>query len=284
MAEGSVTRIDVTFDHIVHVVHDPKLVREVFEQEFSLHTVPGGEHSAWGTYNALCYLGLSYIEWLGVRDAAKAATSAFGRLAQLRLSFGEGGSLFAIRTNEMDRLARSWQKRGLAFIGPVDASRNRPDGTTVRWRMLFPRSFDGSEIARAEAVLPFVIEWEHDDSTRAFNLRQTGAMPAQQPYQLAGVHIVTREMEAWVNGWNEYFSTDDVSPEHRLLKGANSFSTQMGGITLYVEPLQGSAESGNERTRFPGVERIDLIRVDGTGDAPSTEPKVIAGLSIGIVE
>ncbi len=284
MADEVAAHTDLALDHIVHVVHDPNGVRKDFEREFGVNTVSGGEHSAWGTYNALSYFGLSYIEWLGVRDTAIAATSAFGRLAQLRLSFGEGGSLFAVRTSQMERMARSWQQRGLSFVGPVDASRKRPDGTTVRWKMLFPRSFDGSEVERGEAMLPFVIEWENDDSTRAFDLQQTGAIPSQQIYKMGGAHVVTRDVDAWLNGWNDYFSEHACTPERRHFQGSDSFFMEVGGTTLYVESMQeNAAELGNERTRFPGVDRIDLIRMERTDEAPSNKRRVMAGLSVHVV-
>ena len=54
-------------DHLVHHVEKPEEAMKVFNK-LGLHTVEGGRHENWGTYNALAYFGLSYIELIGVFD------------------------------------------------------------------------------------------------------------------------------------------------------------------------------------------------------------------------
>ena len=62
MAERLPDGRDLALDHVIHVVHDPNRVRLQFERLSGVHTVSGGQHTTWGTYNALCYFGLAYME------------------------------------------------------------------------------------------------------------------------------------------------------------------------------------------------------------------------------
>ncbi len=41
-------------------------------QALGFHTVLGGEHTTWGTWNSLSYFDLSYIEFLAVQHEEKA--------------------------------------------------------------------------------------------------------------------------------------------------------------------------------------------------------------------
>ena len=167
--------MNLQFDHLVHTVYDPNAVRQHFADAFGWRTVPGGKHIEWGTYNGLSYFGLSYIEWVGVFDEALAKTSEFGKWVLADLQRGEGVKQFALRTRRMDEIAAAWRARGLNAVGPVQGLRQREDGTTLRWRLLFPARTD------VEAFpLPFLIEWEQDDRQREAGLVVAGALPLRQ--------------------------------------------------------------------------------------------------------
>ncbi|EPZ49193.1 VOC family protein [Alicyclobacillus acidoterrestris] len=188
------------FDHLLHAVHSPEAVRQAFTDAFGLTTVDGGTHPQWGTYNTLCYLGLPYIEWIGVRDEATAAQTEFGARVLAALRVAESPVQFALRTSKMDQVAEFWRAKGCAFDGPVEASRKRPDGTILSWRMLFPKQPLGRGFQ-----LPFLIEWGEPDEVRMQSLVDSGALPKEQPYHLGAVHSVVESLTAFQARWAEYF-------------------------------------------------------------------------------
>lgn len=186
--------VRLNFDHLVHAVHDPEEVRLAFARALNMWTVPGGEHPLIGTQNALAYFGLSYIEWIGVKDPVKAAAHPFGAPVLQACTRAPGPFWFALRTDQMDELAAAWQASGLAFAGPLAASRQLPDGRMLRWRMLFPKQ------QRDAPLLPFVIEWEQADEKRLDDLRTRGALPpdfaATRP-QIKALHIAVQDLTAF---------------------------------------------------------------------------------------
>ena len=55
-------------DHIVHFVDQPEALIDQMN-DIGVHTVLGGRHEMWGTYNSLSYFhDLSYIEFIGIFD------------------------------------------------------------------------------------------------------------------------------------------------------------------------------------------------------------------------
>ncbi|QTD40276.1 VOC family protein [Sporosarcina sp. Te-1] len=68
--------MEFLFDHVVHFVHEPKETVAQF-RDIGFHAIEGGIHESLGTYNGLCYLDLSYIEFLGhgLHDSSRDSTS-----------------------------------------------------------------------------------------------------------------------------------------------------------------------------------------------------------------
>lgn len=215
------------FDHLLHAVHNPEAVRLDFERVFGLHTVAGGEHPQWGTYNALAYFGLSYIEWIGVNHREIASQTAFGQQVATRLQAEEGAVQFALRTSNIDALAAQWRAKGLPFEGPIEASRTRPDGHTIRWRMLFPQQAGATAFK-----LPFWIEWADGDNERIRDLRGNGALTRPVPPQLKAVHCVVRNLSDFQQRWRTYFEFSFV--EARDPEYGSGVLAEIGDTKLYV--------------------------------------------------
>lgn len=57
----------IKWDHTVHYVNDLEKAMAKF-REVGLNAFMGGSHKLWGTYNALSYFDLCYIEFLAVED------------------------------------------------------------------------------------------------------------------------------------------------------------------------------------------------------------------------
>ncbi|EIJ78482.1 hypothetical protein PB1_13029 [Bacillus methanolicus PB1] len=55
------------FDHLVHFVEEPEEAIAILKEN-GIYAVEGGVHENCGTYNALSYFDLSYIEFLSTYD------------------------------------------------------------------------------------------------------------------------------------------------------------------------------------------------------------------------
>lgn len=149
----------LALDHIIISGKNAEEVSATYGEQFSIKAVRGGEHADWGTYNYLAYFSNdSYIEWLGVNDLQQASSAENPLIQHLVYTLEQEVSpipfQMALRTNQMEQYIQHFKKENIPFTGPFHGERKKPDGTILKWRMLFP-SFD----FRIES-LPFLIEWE----------------------------------------------------------------------------------------------------------------------------
>lgn len=153
----------LSLDHIVFSGSDLQAATKDYGN-IPLKTIKGGTHENWGTHNYLAYFANNcYIEWLGIKDFTKADSSANPLIKHLiyAISQNEQGPFqFALRTTKLDAYVDHFQENNIPFVGPVDGERQKPDGSILRWRMLFPTyNYD-------EETLPFLIEWSETESKR----------------------------------------------------------------------------------------------------------------------
>lgn len=147
------------FDHAVIAVGDLDQAMETY-RALGFDVQPGGHHTGEGTHNALVRFGLDYLELMAVRDESEARRRPFGSQLLDLLRAGRGGLIgYVVAGTELDALAGRMERSGLHPAGPVAMQRQRPDGRTVQWRLLFPRGQRWRDIA------PFVIEWAASYST-----------------------------------------------------------------------------------------------------------------------
>jgi len=159
--------LDIRFDHVVHYVNDPFEAMTAFKL-LGFHTAKGGNHENWGTYNTLCYFkNLTYIEWIGINnlEVTKEGSHPFSRHLYEDYKRGEGLSQIAFRTNSIDKTNQELTQKGIKTIGPLPGSRKRPDGTILKWSMLF---IDHTR------PMPFFIEWKGVDRIREQELNEIG--------------------------------------------------------------------------------------------------------------
>ncbi|PGC46472.1 VOC family protein, partial [Bacillus wiedmannii] len=121
--------------------------------ELGFHTVQGGEHTNWGTWNSLCYFDLSYIEFLAVQheDTARQADNPLVQETVEKLRDREGMLQIALRTDHIEELAVRFMEKGLQVKGPFEGKRMRNDGHLIEWKMLFVEQEDSGP------KLPFFI-------------------------------------------------------------------------------------------------------------------------------
>lgn len=81
------------------------------------------------------------IEWLGIRTLKKAEQSdnpLVQHLVHTLSNQKQGPFQFALRTTKLDAYVDHFKQNNIPFTGPITGERLKPDGTTLRWRMLFP--------------------------------------------------------------------------------------------------------------------------------------------------
>jgi hypothetical protein len=140
--------VSARIDHVILGVSDLEGSAERFLQEHGLASVEGGRHPGWGTANRIVPLGRDYIELAGIVDDTEAMGNAFG--TSVRAAADRGGGLVAwcLAVDDAEAVAT---RTGLSL---TDGSRIRPDGVTLRWRLV------GLETALSEPWRPFFIEWQ----------------------------------------------------------------------------------------------------------------------------
>jgi hypothetical protein len=198
----------LAFDHLVFFTHQPKEAILPLQQK-GIHSVVGGRHDTWGTYNSLSYFDLSYIEFLGIENLEIAKAHDENRLVtsvvkKLAVENQEGPATIAIRTNEIDKLAVKFKKDGLKVYGPLPGQRVRGDGEVIRWQLLF------AEDPSTELTLPFFIQWERSDGERFTDLTNQGLIGSHPAgsLQLDSVGYVVHDLERTVETWGKMFNLE----------------------------------------------------------------------------
>ena len=141
-------------DHLVIAVHDVAAAAEALEADLGLAFTGGGRHEAMGTYNRLAFLGETYLELIGVFDAALVRSSRTFAVGNASLTYlqerGEGLATYALCSDDVAGDVARLRATGSPIGDPVAGARRRPDGEEVRWITAFPEL--GPERA------PFLIE------------------------------------------------------------------------------------------------------------------------------
>jgi len=140
------------FDHLVYATPDVARSTDELESRIGTRPVVGGRHAAWGTYNTLLSLGEgAYLEIIGPDPEAEPPGGprpfGIGRIAAPRLA------TWVARTGSLEAIVQRARVAGVELGGPLPRSRQRPDGTVLRWTMT------DSLAPREGGVIPFFIDW-----------------------------------------------------------------------------------------------------------------------------
>jgi hypothetical protein len=231
-------------DHLVIAVRSPDAAAEVLERDLGLACTGGGRHEAMGTWNRLAFVGDTYLELIGVFDAALVRSSssfAVGNAALALLEAGrEGLATYALASDDLAGDVARLRAAGSPIGEPVTGARVRPDGEAVRWTTAFPVL--GPERA------PFLIEHEPvgaEWGPEARAVRADDRHPGGGRVRLAGVELpvhdagaVAREYGtvlgiAFSEGWRTAVGGQQVV----LCEGAGA-----PVVTLVGEPGTGAVE------------------------------------------
>lgn len=138
-------------DHILLGVRDLDEGISFIEKKSGVQAIVGGSHPGAGTRNALLSLGTErYLEIIAPDPQQNSSPSALHKgLSELA---SPALISWAVHTRDITGDANHLRKAGIAFDGPLDGSRKRPDGLLLQWKTL--RLKDDRE-----GTLPFFIQW-----------------------------------------------------------------------------------------------------------------------------
>lgn len=143
------------FDHFVLAAADLQAAKAAFAELSGCTPQDGGSHTGLGTHNALCSFGShSYLEIVApdpAQNKHNPFTSYLSTLNELTPLH------WAIRSDNLSRLAAHAGALGLAANPIRDTQRRQPDGTVLQWQLM-GLSGAASEPATA-GLVPFFIDW-----------------------------------------------------------------------------------------------------------------------------
>lgn len=223
------------FDHVIIAARNLDAATQLYSERLGLDARFGGRHTGRGTHNAIVRFGLDYLELLSVVDEDELRASPAKRVRLLDfLARQEGGLLaYCLATDDIDALAEQFRTSGLDALGPFDMERTRPDGITLKWRLLIP---GGSAYRQS---WPFFIQWAMPDDERL-----THDSPGNHPLGVTGVTGIAVAV------------TD--------LEAARQLYSEQLGLELHTQDMLD--ELGATRLRYRlGDFQIDLLMAESAG-------------------
>ncbi|PKR85002.1 VOC family protein [Heyndrickxia camelliae] len=258
--------MEFSFDHLVHFVQNPLGAMED-AKKMGLHAFAGGNHEKWGTYNSLAYFGLSYIEFLGIRDRKKAEQAAIHHdLTQQAINLLpsiQGFNRIALRTNQIETVAERASELGFNIDGPVAGERTRDDGITIRWKMLFIKDND------SKLPLPFVIQWDQSDEDRQLDLQEKINGHSIGKVELDDLVFAVHDIELHTEKWSHLFGLRKSEPFIDEDLGATCIQISLKGGNLTFASPSGCGFLADYLQQH--VEGPFLLRLKGEQSIPTQE-------------
>jgi len=145
-------QVPALLDHLLFGCSDLDRGIEFVEQNVGVRPAIGGVHPGRGTRNALLALGeRRYLEII----APDPAQSAIVHYPQLRSMADPRLIGWAVHPPDIAAVATQLRENKIAFQGPDDGSRKRPDGRVLNWTTI-------NLADDRHGLLPFFIEWSAD--------------------------------------------------------------------------------------------------------------------------
>ena len=145
-------QVPALLDHIILGCNNLDLGMELVEQNTGVRPAIGGVHPGRGTRNALLSLGeRRYLEIIAP-DPAQQKIVHFPQIRQMKDPRLIG---WAVHPSDIAATAILLRDNQVAFQGPEDGSRKRPDGRVLHWKTI-------NLADDRHGLLPFFIEWGAD--------------------------------------------------------------------------------------------------------------------------
>jgi Glyoxalase-like domain len=145
-------QVPALLDHILLGCNDLDRGIELVEENTGVRPAIGGVHPGRGTRNALLSLGeRRYLEVI----APDPKQSEIVHYPQLRSMIEPRLIGWAVHPPDIAAVAKQLRENNIAFTGPDDGSRKRPDGRVLTWKTV-------NLADDRHGLLPFFIEWSPD--------------------------------------------------------------------------------------------------------------------------
>jgi hypothetical protein len=189
-ADTEEEEVPTLLDHILLGCNDLDLGIQFVEENTGVRPAIGGIHPGRGTRNALLSLGeRRYLEIIAP-DPAQQKIVHFPQLRDMKVPRLIG---WAVHPPDIAATAKLLSENKVAFQGPDDGSRKRPDGSALNWKTI-------NLADERHGILPFFIEWSADsvhpskDAPKKCNLDYFSVMgvdPAElsQVFKRIGVEV-----------------------------------------------------------------------------------------------
>lgn len=182
-------------DHIVLAVPDLEQAIKEFKDKYYLDLVYGGKHESFGTHNALLNLGHGcYLEVLA--PDPENTTFDGPRWMGADLSQQPVVCRWALKSNDLEKDKEALQKVNSAYGNIIEGSRQKTDGSTLRWQMIRPLPTPLIDIA------PFMVDWKDSDS------HPTDSLP--ENCELLSIELAHPEVEKMKPLFSELALDNDI--------------------------------------------------------------------------
>jgi hypothetical protein len=144
--------VPALLDHIILGCSDLDRGIELVQEKTGVRPAIGGVHPGRGTRNALLSLGeRRYLEIIAP-DPAQREIVHFPQIRQMTDPRLVG---WAVHPPDIAAIAKQLRDNQIAFQGPEDGSRKRPDGRVLTWKTI-------NLADDRHGLLPFFIQWSAD--------------------------------------------------------------------------------------------------------------------------
>jgi hypothetical protein len=151
-AEEEDNEVPALLDHILLGCNDLDRGIKLVEESTGVRPAIGGVHPGRGTRNALLSLGeRRYLEIIAP-DPGQHEIVHFPQIREMTDPRLIG---WAVHPPEIAAIAKQLRENQIAFTGPEDGSRKRPDGHVLTWKTI-------NLADDRHGLLPFFIEWSAD--------------------------------------------------------------------------------------------------------------------------
>ena len=210
----------LTLDHLV--IHVRELEQAIVDYTaLGFNVQSGGTHADGATHNALIVFGDgTYIELIAFLKLAPTH-----RWAKAGADGTEGFIDFALLPSSVGAVVEAARGRGLAYSGPHDGGRLRPDGQRLEWQIGAPPSPD----------LPFLCG---DITPRSLRVREGEVRVHQNATQgVASITLAVSDLDASLARYRALLgpeATRDTTPLALPGLGARIAAVALGSATLVL--------------------------------------------------
>ena len=144
--------VPAVLDHIIIGCNDLDAGIDLVKEKTGVRAILGGVHPGRGTRNALLSLGERHYLEIIAPDTSQGEIVHFPQILGMKEPRLIG---WAVHPPDIVATAKLLRENKIAFTGPDDGSRQRPDGHMLNWKTI-------NLADDRHGLLPFFIEWSAD--------------------------------------------------------------------------------------------------------------------------